>query len=97
MNINFTGHNIEVTDAIRQFTTDKFTRLSKHHDKITSIKVIYDVQKLSQIAEATVHIPKHEVFARAEAEDLYGAIDSLTDKLIVQLKKYKEKERDSHQ
>lgn len=96
MNINFTGHNLEITDAIRQFTIDKFTRLSKHHDKITSVNVIYDVEKLSQIAEATIHIPRHEIFARAEAADLYGAIDALTDKLVVQLKKYKEKERDSH-
>ena len=96
MNINFTGHNVEVTDAIRQFTTDKFSRLSRHHDKITSIKVIYDVEKLTQIAEATVHIPRHEIFARAEAEDMYGAIDALTDKLITQLKKHKEKDRDPH-
>lgn len=96
MNINFTGHNIEVTDALRQFTTDKLSKLGKHHDKITSVKVIYDVQKLTQIAEATVHVPRHEIFARAESEDMYGAVDALIDKLVVQLQKCKEKERDSH-
>lgn len=96
MNINFTGHNVDVTDALRDFTTEKFARLSRHHDKITSVKVIYDVEKLTQIAEATVHIPRHEVFARAEAEDMYSAIDDLTDKLVTQLQKHKEKERDGH-
>lgn len=96
MNINFAGHNVEVTDAIRTFTTDKFTRLSRHHDKITSVNVIYDIQKLTHGAEATVHIPNHKIFARAEAEDLYAAIDALIDKLIVQLEKHKKTGRDSH-
>jgi putative sigma-54 modulation protein len=96
MNINFTGHNVEVTDALRQFTTDKLSKLSRHYDNITSVRVIFDVEKLSQIAEATVHIPKHEIFARAEATDMYGAIDLLTDKLVTQIKKHKEKERDKH-
>ena len=98
MNINFTGHHVEVTDAIREFTTDKLAQLDRHHDKITSIKVIYNIEKLMQIAEATVYIPKHEVFARAESDNLYDAIDSLVNKLIVQLEKHKnkDKQRNAH-
>ncbi len=96
MNINFKGHDVEVTEAIRTFTADKLTRLGRHHDKITSINVIYDVQKLTHGAEATVHIPNHKIFARAESEDLYAAINALVDKLIVQLEKHKKTGRDSH-
>jgi len=94
MQINFTGHNVEVTTALRTFTTDKFNKLEKHFDKITSVHVVFDVEKLRQIAEASILVAKGELHARAESEDMYAAIDTLIDKLDRQLIKHKEKIRD---
>ena len=51
------------------------------------------VDKLAQKAEATVHVTGGDLFANAEHEDLYAAIDALTDKLDRQLIKHKEKHR----
>lgn len=99
MQINITGHRMDVTPAIRAFTEEKFERLERHFDHITSISVVFDVEKLRQIAEATVHVAKGELHASAESEDLYAAIDSLVDKLNRQLMKHKEKllnARDHH-
>ncbi len=94
MQINFTGHRLEVTPALREYTISKFEKLSRHFDHITSIHVTFDVEKLSQIAEATIHVTKAELHASSEAQDMYSAIDSLTDKLDRQLIKYKEKRQD---
>lgn len=94
MQINFTGHNVDVTPALRAFTEDKFNKLEKHFDKITSIHVVFDVEKLSQIAEASIIVVKGELHARAESEDMYAAVDTLVDKLDRQLIKHKEKIRD---
>jgi len=91
MQINITGHRMDVTPAIRAFTEEKFQKLERHFDHITSIHVVYDVEKLRQIAEATVLVSKGELHASSEAEDLYSAIDSLVDKLNRQLMKHKEK------
>lgn len=91
MKINFTGHRLEVTPAIRSFTEEKFNRLQRHFDKITAINVVFDVEKLRQIAEATILVAKGEVHASSESEDLYAAIDTLVDKLDRQLIKHKEK------
>jgi putative sigma-54 modulation protein len=96
MQINFTGHNIEVTPALRSYAQDKLNKLEKHFDKITSIHVIFDVEKLSQVVEASVMIAKGELYARSESEDMYASIDSLIDKLDRQLIKHKEKIRDHH-
>lgn len=65
MQINFTGHNVEVTPALKAFTEDKFTKLERHFDRITSIHVVFDVEKLSQIAEASILISKAKLHARA--------------------------------
>ena len=91
MQINFTGHRMEVTPSLRAFTEEKFDRLERHFDKITAINVIFDVEKLRQIAEATIFISKGEVHASSESEDMYTAIDTLVDKLDRQLIKHKEK------
>ena len=93
MQINFTGHRMEVTPALKNFTEEKFDRLERHFDKITAINVIFDVEKLRQIAEATVLVAKGELYASEEAEDMYTAIDGLVDKLDRQLIKHKEKLR----
>ncbi len=91
MQITFTGHHMDVTDALRDTTTKKFDRLQRHFDKITQVSVIFEVAKLRQIAEATIHIPGTELHAKAESGDMYAAVDGLVDKLDRQLIKHKEK------
>jgi ribosome hibernation promoting factor len=91
MQIKFTGHRLEVTPAIRQYAIEKLERLERHFDKITSVNVIFDVEKLRQIVEATVHVAKGELHASSESEDMYASIDALVDKLDRQLIKHKEK------
>lgn len=93
MQINFTGHRMEVTPALRTFTQEKFDKLERHFEKITAINVIFDVEKLRQIAEATILVAKGELHASSESEDMYTAIDILVDKLDRQLIKHKEKLR----
>lgn len=96
MNINFTGHHVDVTPALKAFTNDKFSKLERHFDKITAINVVFNIEKLMQIAEATVLIAKAEFHARAESEDMYTSIDELMNKLDRQLIKHKEKLQGHH-
>ncbi|AWN75311.1 ribosome hibernation promoting factor [Legionella anisa] len=96
MQINITGHHIDVTPALRAFTEEKFDKLERHFDQIKSINVVLNVEKLRQIAEATVHVTKGELHASSESEDLYAAIDTLIDKLERQLTKHKEKNQKHH-
>jgi putative sigma-54 modulation protein len=91
MHLNLTGHRMDVTPALRAFTEEKFDKLERHFDKITAINVVFDVEKLRQIAEATIILSKAELHASAESEDMYAAIDLLVDKLNRQLMKHKEK------
>lgn len=91
MQIHITGHRLEITDSLRAFTEEKFDKLERHFDQITAINVVFDVEKLRQIAEATIIVSKAELHASSESEDMYTAIDSLVDKLNRQLMKHKEK------
>ena len=94
--IQFSGHGVGITQTLHDFATKKFERLQKHSDHITSIHVFFNVNKLLQVAEATVHVPGFEVYASAESEDMYKTIDLLIDKLIRQIDKHKGKSDKGH-
>ncbi|WP_116474429.1 ribosome hibernation promoting factor [Zobellella maritima] len=91
MQINLTGHHVEITDALRDYVNSKFTKLERHFDHITNAHVILNVEKLQQIAEAKLNVSGGEVFANAQHENMYAAIDGLIDKLDRQIIKHKEK------
>jgi putative sigma-54 modulation protein len=91
MNLNITGHHLEVTPAIREYVESKLDRIVRHFDHVTSVIVILSVQKLKQKAEVTVHVRGKDIFVESQDADLYAAIDSLADKLDRQVLKYKEK------
>jgi len=96
MQINVTGQHLDITDSLRDYVTTKLAKLERHIDTVTSGHVILSVEKLRQKAEATIHINGATLFAEAEDENMYAAIDALTDKLDRQVKKHKEKRSDHH-
>ena len=91
MQINLTGHHVEITDSLRNYVDTKFSKLERHFDHISNVHVILNVEKLNQKAEATMHLSGAEVFASSENTDMYVAIDSMVDKLDRQVIKHKEK------
>ncbi|GAA0860236.1 ribosome hibernation promoting factor [Aliiglaciecola litoralis] len=93
MQINLTGHHVEITDSLRDYVDTKFTKLERHFDHINNVHVILNVEKLNQKAEATLHLSGAEVFATSEHNDMYAAIDALIDKLDRQVIKHKEKSK----
>ncbi|WP_295882634.1 ribosome-associated translation inhibitor RaiA [uncultured Thiohalocapsa sp.] len=95
MQINLTGHHVDITEPLKDYVDTKFDRLARHFDDVINVHVILSVEKLRQKAEATIHVNGANVFADAVHEDMYAAIDGLIDKLDRQVIKYKEK-RQSH-
>jgi putative sigma-54 modulation protein len=91
MQINISGHHVEVTEALKDYVHSKVEKLERHFDNITNVQVTLTVEKLVQKAEATIHASGAELHANADDENMYAAIDGLTDKLDRQLLKHKEK------
>jgi putative sigma-54 modulation protein len=97
MQVNISGHQLDVTDSLRSYVGEKLVRLERHFDRITSAQVIMQVEKLKQKVEATLHVAGASVVANAEHDDMYAAIDLLADKLDRQLIKHKEKQLERQQ
>ncbi|CAI08042.1 ribosome hibernation-promoting factor, HPF/YfiA family [Aromatoleum aromaticum] len=91
MNLNITGHHVEVSPAIREYVTNKLDRVIRHFDNVTSVGVILSVEKLRQKAEVTLHVRGKDIYVESDDVDLYAAIDAMVDKLDRQVMKYKQK------
>ncbi|MEH2920743.1 ribosome hibernation promoting factor [Samsonia erythrinae] len=91
MQLNITGHHIEITEPLRDFIKGKFAKLEQYFDRINQVNVVLRVEKVQQIADATLHVNGGELHATSESEDMYAAIDVLIDKLARQLNKHKDK------
>ena len=94
MNLNVSGHHLEVTPAIRSYVQSKLERIARHFDHVIDAHVILTVDKLIQKAEATLHVRGKDLHCESEQQDLYAAIDLLADKLDRQVLRYKDKLND---
>ena len=96
MRLSVTGHHVEVTPALRAYMEKKLERIVRHFDQLIDVHCVLTVEKLRQKAEATVHASGCDIHADATEEDMYAAIDALSDKLDRRVRKHKEKLTDHH-
>ncbi|WP_153125209.1 ribosome hibernation-promoting factor, HPF/YfiA family [Peribacillus tepidiphilus] len=94
MNYNIRGENIEVTPALREYVEKKIGKLEKYFNHTpdanvhVNLKVYHD--KTSKV-EVTIPMPNLVLRAEERKDDMYAAIDTITDKLERQIRKHKTK------
>ena len=91
MNVNLSGHHIDITPAMREYITNKLARITRHFDHVIDVQVIVSTEKTMRKIEANVHLSGKDIFVEAQNEDMYAAIDNLADRLDRQIIKHKEK------
>jgi putative sigma-54 modulation protein len=92
MQVTVIGRHIEATEALKQYATEKVSRLEKYLP--TTIQVVITlsvVKKVHHIAEAIIKSNGLLIQASEETEEMYSAIDLLTAKLERRVRRYKEK------
>lgn len=97
MQIQISGHQVEVTPALRSYVESKLDRISRRFDNLTSLTVVLSVEKLLHRAEGTLAAAGAVLHADATEADMYASIDVMIDKLDAQVRKHKEKVTDHHQ
>ena len=91
MKIIVTGKNIAISDKIQDAIDKKFEKLGKYFADDIQAKVLIHPEKAKVKVEATI-VNKGTIF-RAEdvAQDVFDCIDTVADKLLTQMSKYKGK------
>jgi len=96
MQLNVSGHHVEITESMRGYVASKIERLERHFDIVSNVHCILTVEKLRHKAEAKVNVNGDTIYADNTEEDMYAAIDGLVDKLDRRVRKHKEKLADHH-
>ena len=102
MNVSISGHHISVTDAMNTAVREKLEKIERHFDQIQSIQVILSLDnsgasdggRKSHKAGAIMRVSGQEMFVQAQDDDMYKAINEMSDKLERQVRKYKTRQQD---
>ena len=97
MKFNIRGKNVDVTPAIKSYIEEKIGRLDKYLESPSDVSasIVVKVRGKEQIIEVT--IPVNKIILRGEEshDDLYAAIDLVSDKIERQIRKNKTKLKQS--
>ncbi len=96
MNLTISGHHLEITPALRDYTESKLGKIVRHFDQVVDVRVLLSVDKIKdkdirQKAECNIHVKGHDMRAESSKQDMYAAIDDVLDKLDRQVVKHKDK------
>jgi len=92
MQVSVIGRHIEVTEALKQYATEKFNRLEKYLPKALDVVITLSVvKKVHHIAEAVIKSNGVLIQASEETQEMYSAIDLLIEKIERRVRRYKEK------
>jgi putative sigma-54 modulation protein len=96
MRLQVKGKNVEVSDSIRTYAEQKLSKLEGRLHELTLVELELAVERnpsiaANQVAEATVWTKGPVLRAREASTDMKSSIDQLTDKLLRQVKHYRDR------
>ncbi len=96
MRLQVKGKNVEVTDSLREYAERKLGKLNSQLHELTHVELELTVEKnpsiaANQVAEATIFTKGPVLRARESSADMKASIDQLTEKLLRQVKHYRER------
>ena len=94
MQTSVTFKNLDPSDNLKSYVSDKLDRFDKFLDNPAEANVVLSVEKFRHIAEINIGGDRLTIIGKEETDDMYSAIDMVLDKLEKQIKKNKQKIRD---
>ncbi|MFA7533792.1 MAG: ribosome-associated translation inhibitor RaiA, partial [Tissierellaceae bacterium] len=86
MKLNFTGKNMEITNALRDVTEKKLGKLDKYFQRDIEGNVTFSSEKNRKIIEVTINLPGTIIRAEESTDDMYASIDRAVDVLERQIR-----------
>ncbi|UCZ57237.1 ribosome-associated translation inhibitor RaiA [Desulfurispirillum indicum] len=91
MNIQITGKQIDLTEPLKQYAEEKIGKLSRYFDTVMDAHIVFSVNKHRQKVEVNLLVNGINISAESTTQDMYASIDTVTDKIERQVKRYKNK------
>jgi len=93
MNTSVRFKNLEPSDALKSYVSEKLDRMEKYFSSPAEANVVLSIEKFRHTAEINIMGDRLTIHGKEETEEMYSAIDMVLDKLEGQIKKSKQKGR----
>lgn len=91
MQTTVTFKKLDASDSLKSYVQKKLDKFDKMLDSPGEAHVVLSVEKIRHIAEITLTCDKIKIHVKEQSENMYSSIDTLMDKIKVQINKNKEK------
>lgn len=81
MQINLSGHHVEITDGIREAVQSKFSKIESHYPTLDTLTVIVTVERNEQSVEAKTQFLGASISVLGSNHDMYSAIADAAKKM----------------
>lgn len=95
-NINVTGRNVMVTDAMKDYAIEKVSKIERFSNRIIDVVITMDVQRFEHRVDIVMKVDHVKIKSEASSANMYESIDKAVRKLEAQLLRYKSKIQDHH-
>src|SRR5262249_18374016 len=96
MRLNITFRNLDATDALKHYASEKIERVHKYLDRAGEAHVVLSLERHLHHADISIHAGTFLLRGREKSEDMYASIDLAREKIERQLRRYKEKLKHHH-
>jgi len=96
MRLEVRGRNIEITDALKDYTTKRLSKLERYIDDAKTAQVALSLEGEDHKVEVTIPLNGFILRGEVTGEDMYSSIDMVIEKLDKQMEKHKTKLYKSH-
>jgi ribosome hibernation promoting factor len=91
LQITVKGKQIDLTDSLKNYASEKMGKISRYYDHMISAEVCLSIERNWHVAEITVFGEGFDMRGEEKSTDMYNSIDRVIEKLERQLKKQKGK------
>lgn len=88
MEIILSGRHFEIEDELKQYVEERFQKLAETHFKLTTARIVMEMQRNWKVVEAHVNGKGVEFDANAQTDDIRVSVDEVIDKLEKQIRRH---------
>lgn len=91
-----TARHFHIGSSTKEHILDRLEYIDTEYQKLTSARVVIDLQRSTYFAEVILYGKRLQIGAKAQANDLWAAVDMALTRADRQLKKHLDKVKDHH-
>ena len=94
MKVTYSGHNLKITDDLHAHILKRADKIESRFGGMHELNVVLKAEKHRFDAEMMVTAPRVSFYAKSHTDEVVSAIDSAADKIVSQIRRYRDRVKD---